>query len=164
MSNASAAVVKPVRLTVNGQSRELHLPEDTSMLMILRQDLELKGTRIGCAEGNCGACTVLMDGTPVQTCTMPLWAAAGRSFTTIEAAAEAPVLAAVRAAFLTEQAAQCGYCTNGIIMSVAGLLAAGRDRAAIIHHLDERHLCRCGAQPRILRAIDRAMASLKGSV
>ena len=147
-------------IDVNGDTRQVALPEETPLLMVLRQDFGLKGTRIGCAEGNCGACTVLMDGRPVQTCTMPLWSAHGRSFTTIEALPEGGVAARVREAFLAEQAAQCGYCINGIIMTVSGMLAQSppASREEIVHALDERHLCRCGVQARILRAVDRVIA------
>lgn len=153
-----------VELTVNGQPVRVVLSGDTPLLAVLRQDLELKGTRIGCAEGYCGACTVLMDGNPVQTCTLPLEAAAGRAITTIEGLAASPAGDAVRQAFIAEQAAQCGYCTNGIIMTVAGLMARKPvpGRAEIVAVLDERHLCRCGTHVRVLRALDRAMATLGG--
>jgi nicotinate dehydrogenase subunit A len=149
-----------IQITVNGEVKQLNLSPGTPVLMVLRQDLDLKGTRIGCAEGHCGACTVLLDERPVQTCTLSLGSVAGRSITTIEALAAPRDLAPVRQAFLDEQAAQCGYCTNGIIMTVAGLLGQTppASRMEIVAALDERHLCRCGAQPRILRAIDRAIA------
>jgi nicotinate dehydrogenase subunit A len=150
----------PIELIVNGQAHALQLDPKTPVLMVLRQDLDLKGTRIGCMEGHCGACTVLLGGRPVQTCNLPLEAVAGQNLTTIEAAAADERWRSVRQAFLDEQAAQCGYCTNGIIMTVIGLL--GQDPPAtlqeIIAALDERHLCRCGAQLRVLRAIDRALA------
>jgi len=146
-----------IQITVNGRMHELKLNPKTPVLMALRQDLDLKGARAGCVEGYCGACTVLLDGRPVQTCTLAIEAAAGGAITTIEAAATDEILGAVRQAFLDEQAAQCGYCTNGIIMTIAGML--GQDppanRREIVEVLDERHLCRCGAHPRILRAIDQ---------
>ncbi len=149
-----------VEITVNGRTHALRLDPKTPLLMALRQDLDLKGTRVGCSEGFCGACTVLLDGRPIQTCNLPLEAAAGRSVTTIEALAADASRGFVRQAFLDEASAQCGYCTNGIIMTVTGLLAqnppAGRQE--IIAALDERHLCRCGAHPRIVRAIDRLIA------
>jgi aerobic-type carbon monoxide dehydrogenase small subunit (CoxS/CutS family) len=149
-----------IEVTVNGVKRELKFDPKTPVLMVLRQDLDLKGTRIGCTEGYCGACTVLLDGRPVQTCNLPLEAVAGRTITTIEDAAANEKLGLVRQAFLDEQAAQCGYCTNGIIMTVAGLLAQNppATRQEILAMLDERHLCRCGTQPRVQRAIDRALA------
>jgi nicotinate dehydrogenase subunit A len=131
-----------VAFAVNGRNFEVRAPEDTPLLMALRHDLGLKGTRIGCAEGHCGACTVL----------------------TIEDLATDRAGQQLQSIFLTEQAAQCGYCTNGIIMTVAGMLARepAADRAEIIAALDERHLCRCGSQLRILRAVDRAIAERQG--
>ena len=149
-----------IEVTVNGVKHDLKLDPKTPVLMVLRQDLDLKGTRIGCTEGYCGACTVLLDGRPVQTCNMPLEAVAGRTIVTIEDAGANEKLRLVRQAFLDEQAAQCGYCTNGIIITVAGLLARNppASREGIMAMLDERHLCRCGAHPRVLRAIDRVLA------
>lgn len=145
----------PFTCQVNGVAAVLDLPGDTPLVHALRQDLGLKGTRLGCGEGHCGACTVLIDGTPAQSCDTPLWSVAQRRITTVEGL-ECETL---RALFLDEQAAQCGFCINGILMSLTGLLA--RDprptRADILAHLDERHLCRCGAQPRILRVIDKAL-------
>jgi nicotinate dehydrogenase subunit A len=149
-----------IEFTVNGRTHALHLDPKTPLLMALRQDLDLKGTRVGCLEGHCGACTVLLGGRPVQTCNLAIEAVAGQYITTIEAAAADERSRFVRQAFLDEQAAQCGYCTNGIIMTVIGLLGQNppASRPEIIAVLDEQHLCRCGAQPRILRAIDQALA------
>jgi nicotinate dehydrogenase subunit A len=140
-----------VRVTVDG---------DTSLLTALRHDLGLKGTRIGCADGNCGACTVMIDGMPAQSCTTPLWAVEGRAVQTIEGVVSDGRTGDLPSNFLTEQAAQCGYCINGIIMTVSGMLARTppASRAQIVAMLDERHLCRCGTQVRILRAVDRAIA------
>ena len=148
-----------IALTVNNRAVEIRAPEDGPLLTALRHDLELKGTRIGCGEGNCGACTVWLDGRPVQSCTTPLWAAKGHRVQTIEGLGDDRLAQQVRSIFLAEQAAQCGYCTNGIIMTVAGLLARDptADRGQIVAALDERHLCRCGSQVRILRAVDRAI-------
>lgn len=141
---------------VNGTDVQVAVAGDTSLLSALRHDLDLRGTRIGCAEGNCGACTVLVDGLPVQSCTTPLWSVQNHSVRTIESlgANDLPTT------FLAEQAAQCGYCINGIIMTVTGLLARTppASRSEIVAALDERHLCRCGAHVRILRAVDRAIA------
>jgi len=151
-------------LTVNGRAVEVRVPEDTSLLMALRHDLELKGTRIGCGEGNCGACTVWLDGLPVQSCSTPLWAAKDHRVQTIEGLADDRATQQVQSIFLDEQAAQCGYCINGIIMTVAAMLAHDppAERGAIVAALDERHLCRCGSQIRILRAVDRAIAERRG--
>jgi aerobic-type carbon monoxide dehydrogenase small subunit (CoxS/CutS family) len=156
-----SALTPPIEISVNGQLRQLSLSPDTAVLTVLRQDLGLMGTRVGCTEGHCGACTVLLDGRPVQSCNLPLWSVAGHSLRTIEGVAAsngAPGL--VQHAFLDEQAGQCGYCINGIMMTVTGMLeqTPPATRHEILQQLDERHLCRCGAQPRILRAIDRAIA------
>jgi aerobic-type carbon monoxide dehydrogenase small subunit (CoxS/CutS family) len=150
-----------IQITVNGEIRYLNLSPDTTVLSALRHDLNLKGTRIGCLEGYCGTCTVLLDGRPVQTCNLSLASVAGHAITTIEAVSADRNSQAVAQAFLDEQAAQCGYCTNGIIMTVIGMVAQNppANRPEIVAALDERHLCRCGAQRRILRAIDRAVAA-----
>jgi nicotinate dehydrogenase subunit A len=145
----------PFTFTVNNATTTLDLPGDTPLVHALRHDLGLKGTRLGCGEGQCGSCTVLLDGAPVQSCDTPLWSVANRDVTTIEGLALGPL----QQMFLDEQAAQCGFCINGIIMSLTALLAREPSPkcADILAHLDERHLCRCGAQPRILRVIDRAL-------
>jgi aerobic-type carbon monoxide dehydrogenase small subunit (CoxS/CutS family) len=142
---------------VNGTDVRLTCDENTTLLTALRNDLDLKGTRVGCVEGQCGACTVLVDGMPVQSCTTPLWSVKDRHIETIEGLGADNGLSSI---FLAEQAAQCGYCINGIIMTVSGLLARtpAASRGEIIAALDERHLCRCGSQVRILRAVDRAIA------
>jgi nicotinate dehydrogenase subunit A len=153
-----------IAFTVNDRDVEIRAPEDNSLLMTLRHDFGLKATRIGCGEGNCGACTVLLDGLPVQACTTPLWAARHHRVQTIEGLANSQAAQQLPSIFLSEQAAQCGYCINGIIMTVAGMLASDppADRRQIVAALDERHLCRCGSQVRILRAVDRAIAERKG--
>lgn len=160
----AAPVLETRSFSVNGRDVAVTAPEDASLLAALRHDLDLKGTRVGCTEGYCGACTVLVDGRPVQSCNTPLWAAAGKAITTIEGLAQGDVLGPVQEAFLIEQAAQCGYCTNGMIMTVTGLLMQNppATKHEIVEVLDERHICRCGAQPRILRAIDRAIAVIGG--
>jgi len=149
-------------LKVNGADREVSAEPNTPLVYLLRNDLALKGTRFGCGSGHCGACTVLMDGNAVQSCDTPLWSAAGRSITTIEGLGSAEHPHPLQQAFLDEQAAQCGYCSNGIIMSAAALLRKNRDPsdAEIAAALD-RNLCRCGTHVRILRAIRRAAAALR---
>jgi nicotinate dehydrogenase subunit A len=142
-------------LTVNGAARTLECDPGTPLVYALRNDLQLKGTRFGCGTGHCGACTVLVDGKPVQSCDAPLWSAAGKAVTTIEglAAQKHPLLDA----FAAEQALQCGYCISGIVMSAAALLASNRDPSeAQVAAALERHLCRCGTHVRILRAVQRA--------
>lgn len=150
----------PVTLIVNGQATVVETDRDTPVLSVLRDDLGLLGTRTGCLEGRCGSCTVHIDGRAVQTCSTPLWSVADRRIDTIDGALPGSVIARVRDAFLAEQAAQCGYCVNGIIMTIAALIVgpAAPDRGHILTVLDERHLCRCGAHPRMLRALDRLLA------
>jgi nicotinate dehydrogenase subunit A len=152
-----------IGFTVNDRDVEIRAPENISLLTALRCDLDLKATRIGCGEGHCGACTVWLDGLPVQSCDTPLWAVKNRRVRTIEGLANDRAAQQLRSIFLSEQAAQCGYCINGIIMTVAAMLARDVpvDRGQIIAALDERHLCRCGSQLRILRAVDRAIAERK---
>jgi nicotinate dehydrogenase subunit A len=159
-SEADAVAADAIALDVNGQRHELALDGRIPLLGVLRQDLGLKGSRFGCGEERCGACMVLIDGRPIPSCTIPLSAVAGKAVTTIEGLLVDGRPGPLQRIFLDEQAAQCGYCTNGIIMSLAGLLARrplpARDE--VVAFLDERHLCRCGAHSRILRALDRALA------
>ena len=152
------------KLVINGTEVNLSVDGDSSLLTVLRERMDLKGSRIGCTEGYCGACTVLVDGKPVQACNTPVWSVAGKAVTTIEAASAHPVLAEVQKVFVDLQAAQCGYCTNGIMMTLAGLLSQSPrpDRAHILAHLDERHLCRCGVHVRVLKAIDLLLDQTQG--
>lgn len=146
----------PVNLIVNGKTHTVAVDPDAPLLTVLRDDLGLLGTRTGCLQGRCGSCSVHVDGRAVQACNTPLWSVAGRRIDTIDGAAPGSAVDRVRAAFLDEQAAQCGYCVNGIIMTIATLVAGPGvpDRDHILTVLDERHLCRCGAHPRMLRALD----------
>ena len=144
-------------LQVNGGTHEVAAEPNTPLLYILRNDLGLKGTRFGCGAGHCGACTVLVDGNAVQSCDTPLWSASGREITTIEGLGSVERPHPLQQAFLGEQAAQCGYCINGIIMSAAALLKkTPRPTDAEIATALDRNLCRCGTHVRILRAIRRA--------
>ena len=148
-------------LNVNGIEHTVTAEADTPLLYILRNDLQLKGTRFGCGLGQCGACNVLIDGRNVQSCDTPLWAAVGKRITTIEGLGTLDRLHPLQQAFITEQAAQCGYCANGIIISAKALLDAnthpseGEIRAAL-----DRNLCRCGTHTRIVRAIERAARAM----
>jgi nicotinate dehydrogenase subunit A len=147
-------------LRVNGRALEVAAEPNTPLLYVLRNDLGLKGTRFGCGAGHCGACTVLVDGNAVQSCDTPLWSASGREITTIEGLGSAEQPHPLQQAFLGEQAAQCGYCVNGIIMSAAALLKkTPRPSDAEIAAALDRNLCRCGTHVRILRAIRRAAES-----
>ena len=146
-----------ITLNVNGRRHEAGAEPETPLLYVLRNDLKLKGARFGCGLGQCGACTVLVDGKPVQSCDLPLSAAAGKSVTTIEGLAVNGKPHPLQQAFIDEQAAQCGYCITGIIMAAKALLDANRNpsdgdiRAAL-----KGNLCRCGTHHRILRAVRRA--------
>jgi nicotinate dehydrogenase subunit A len=145
------------RLTVNGVAAEVSAGADVPLLYVLRNDLDLKGTRFGCGTAQCGACFVLLDGHPVPSCDTPLWSAAGKSVTTVEGLGEAGRLHPLQQAFLDEQAAQCGYCTSGVLVSAAALLRRNPSpseddvRAAL-----DRNLCRCGSHNRMVRAVLRA--------
>jgi len=151
----------PINCQVNGVDHALSADADTPLMYCLRDELGLKGTRFGCGSGHCGACTVLVDDRAVQSCDTPLWAAAGHRVTTVEGLADDRIGTVLRQAFIDLQAAQCGYCINGILMTVTALLKqnARPDRPAILKAL-ERNLCRCGTHVRILRAIDRAIAEI----
>lgn len=141
-------------LAVNGRRHVSASPRDTPLLHVLRHELGLKGSRFGCGLGLCGACFVLMDGYPTPACDTPLWSAAGREIVTVEGLVDGESLHPVQRAFLREQAAQCGYCVSGILISAAALLADNPHPAEgdIVAALD-RHLCRCGAQRRMIRAL-----------
>lgn len=149
-------------LRVNGREQEVVAEPDTPLLYILRNDLGLKGTRFGCGAGQCGACTVLFDGNAVQSCDTPLWSAVGHEVTTVEGLGSAERPHPLQRAFIDEQAAQCGYCIDGIIMSAAALLAKNPQptRQEIAAAL-ERNLCRCGTHVRVLRAIERAAKEMR---
>lgn len=146
-----------VRFTVNGVESAIEADPDTPLLYALRNDLALKGTRFGCGSGQCGACFVLIDGHPTPACDTPLWSVAGKRITTIEGLGPPGTLHPLQEAFLAEQAAQCGFCTSGILISAAALLAKnprpteGEVRAAL-----DRNLCRCGSHNRMVRAVLRA--------
>ena len=149
-------------LRVNGREQEVVAEPDTPLLYILRNDLGLKGTRFGCGAGQCGACTVLFDGNAVQSCDTPLWSAVGHEVTTIEGLGSAERPHPLQRAFIDEQAAQCGYCIDGIIMSAAALLAKNpQPTKQEITAALERNLCRCGTHVRVLRAIERAAREMR---
>ena len=149
-------------LIVNGKRHEVAAEPETPLLYVLRNDLKLKGARFGCGLGQCGACTVLVDGRPVQSCDFPLSAAAGQSITTVEGLGANGKLHPLQQAFIEEQAAQCGYCATGIIMSAKALLDANPQPSdAEIRAALKGNLCRCGTYHRILRAVRRAAEEMK---
>jgi len=150
-------VTEPLRLTVNGVESELEASPDTPLLYALRNDLGLKGTRFGCGSGQCGACFVLIDGHPAPACDTPLWGVAGKSITTVEGLGAGGELHFLQEAFLAEQAAQCGYCTSGILISAAALLLKKpRPTESEVREALDRNLCRCGSHNRMVRAVLRA--------
>ena len=149
-------------LNVNGAQTSVDAPGDESLLFVLRNHLHLTGTKYGCGEGQCGACTVLINGRATRSCLIPLSAAANLKIETVEGLEQNGRLNAVQQAFLEEYAMQCGYCTSGMIMSATSLLRHTP------HPTDEQiltamngNICRCGTYPRILAAIRRAEQSGK---
>ena len=147
-----------VQLTVNGQSRQLKIDPRQSLLDVLREDLDLTGTKKGCDQGQCGACTVLVDGRRVVSCLTLAVMKDGASITTIEGLAKDGILHPLQQAFIDHDAFQCGYCTPGQICSAAGLIAEGKAKtAAEIRELMSGNICRCGAYSNIVAAIQQAM-------
>ena len=146
-----------IQFTVNGQKRVVRAPQNVPLIYVLRNELGLKGTRLGCGANQCGACHVLIDGQSVPACDTPLWAAADKNVVTIEGLGTPAHTHRLQRAFIAEQAGQCGYCLSGIIISAEALLAHTPDpteeevRVAL-----DRHLCRCGTHNRIIRAVLRA--------
>ena len=151
-----------VVIQLNGVSRSIEVPPDETLLSVLRNRFELTGTKYGCGEGQCGACTVLVDGKAARSCQMPVSEAAGKAITTIEGLAPAGKLHPVQEAFLEAEAFQCGYCTPGMVVGAAGFLASNPNppREEILKHLSG-HICRCGTYPRILVALQSAAAKMK---
>lgn len=150
-------------LQVNGKAREVQADAETPLLYVLRNDLGLVGTRYGCGLGQCGACTVIVDGRALQSCDVPVSAVIGRSISTVEALGSDGSLHPLQKAFIAEQAAQCGYCASGILMAAKALLDVNTNPTdAEIREALERNLCRCGTHSRILRAIKRAAKELRG--
>jgi len=146
-----------ISITVNGAAHQVVADAETPLLYVLRNDLKLKGARFGCGLGQCGTCTVIVDGKAVQSCDVPVSAVVGKAVTTIEGIRADGGLHPLQQAFIDEQAAQCGYCVSGIIMAAKALLDANlRASDAEIREALARNLCRCGTHQRILRAIRRA--------
>lgn len=144
-------------LVVNGTAHDISAAPDTPLLYILRNDLALSGPKFGCGLGQCGACMVHLDGAPIRSCTTPLSAAARGAITTIEGLGTQEKPHPVQQAFIDEQAAQCGYCSNGMIMATAALLTRNkRPTRPQIRATLNANLCRCGTHMRIIRAVERA--------
>ena len=155
-------MAQDIALTVNGRSVRVTALETAPLLDVLRNQLDLKGTRYGCGLEQCGSCMVLLDGEPIYACSREIGTVAGRSVTTIEGLGSAAQPHPLQQAFLDEQAGQCGYCLSGIVISAKALLDRNPSptRADIVAALD-KNLCRCGAHPRILRAVEKAAAMLR---
>ena len=150
-------------LHVNGNKLRINADADRSLLSVLRDDLDLTGSKYGCGEGQCGACTVLIDGQATRSCITKLGSVAGRKITTIEGLERNGRLHPIQYAFLEAEALQCGYCTPGMIMSGCALLStnANPTEPEIIRFM-EGNICRCGTYPRIVAAIRKAAQSMKG--
>ena len=144
-------------LLVNGVRRAVASSPDRPLLYVLRDELDLTGTKYGCGEGQCGACMVLLDGAPVRSCLTALRAVQGKQITTIEALEQDGKLHPVQQAFLDADALQCGYCTAGMIMSAVGLLKKNADPSvAEIKSALQGNVCRCATYPRIVEAVRKA--------
>jgi len=151
-----------IRFRVNGAEAKVTTEPDRRLLDVLREELDLTGPKYGCGEGQCGACTVHLDGEPARSCLLPASAVDGREVTTIEGLAGGDELHPVQLAFVEEGALQCGYCTGGMILTAAALLRRTPDPS------DEQitagmngHLCRCNGYPKVVAAVRRAAARLK---
>jgi len=152
-------VAEHFQLTLNGTESAIEADPDTPLLYALRNDLELKGTRFGCGNAQCGACFVLIEGHPTPACDTPLWSVAGKRITTVEGLGSSGTLHPLQEAFLAEQAAQCGYCTSGVLISAAALLQRNsRPTESEVRAALDRNLCRCGSHNRMVRAVLRAAA------
>lgn len=152
----------PIELKVNGVAHTVDAEAGSMLLYVLRDELGLRGPKFGCGLAQCGACTVHMDGQPIRSCVIPLSAAKGHDITTLEGLGSSADPHPLQQAFIDEQAVQCGYCINGMIMQAKGLLDANPDpsRDEIKQALDN-NLCRCATHMRILRAVERAAALMK---
>ena len=149
-------------LVVNGTQRRVEAPSQESLLSVLRNRLHLTGTKYGCGEGQCGACTVLLDGRPARSCRTAVSEAAWKKITTIEGLEKNGRLHPVQAAFLEAEAFQCGFCTPGMIVSAVGLLETNGNPSEkdIAGHLTG-NICRCGTYPRILAAVKQAAQAMR---
>jgi nicotinate dehydrogenase subunit A len=153
-----------ITLTVNGRQHEVDADPDTPLLYVLRDDLQLNGAKFGCGFGQCGACTVMVDGKAIFSCVTPIALLPARQIKTIEGLGTESAPGVVQRAFIDEQAAQCGYCIAGMVMRAQALLE--RNPSPTEDQIREAmmpNLCRCGTHMRILRAVQRAALAMKGA-
>jgi len=149
--------MKTLTLQVNGNGRQVTAEPDTPLLYVLRNDLDLKGPRFGCGLGQCGACTVIIDGKATRSCITPLSTVGGKAVTTLEGLGSTQRLHRIQKAFIDAQAAQCGYCINGMIMTAKAFLDQNpRPSEGDVRRALAGNLCRCGTHPRIVDAVMRA--------
>jgi len=150
-----------VNLNINGSTHAVQADDNTPLLYVLRNECDLKGTRFGCGAAQCGSCHVLIDGVSMPSCDMPLWSAANKAIVTVEGLSQSGELSALQQAFIDEQAAQCGYCISGILISATELLQKNHQPTeADVHAALDKHLCRCGSHNRIVRAVLRAASKV----
>ena len=151
-------------ITVNGQSHDVQATPDTPLLYVLRNELGLHAAKFGCGLGQCGTCTVHQDGQPIRACVVPVESVVGSEITTLEGLGTAADLHPIQQAFIAEQAAQCGYCIPGMMMTGAALLQTTPEPTdAEIAEAFAGNLCRCGTHTRIVRAIQRAAGNVAGT-
>lgn len=152
-----------ISFKLNGEDVSVDVPAEMPLLWVLRDKLQLTGTKYGCGIAQCGACTVHLDGAAVRTCVLPAGAVAGKSVKTIEDMADGEALHPVQQAWIEEQVPQCGYCQSGMIMAAAALLSDNPDPDDATIDAAITNICRCGTYPRIRRAIHRAAELSKAS-
>ena len=152
-----------IKFTLNGKSVDVDVEQSTSLLEVLRNDIELNGPKFGCGLAQCGACAVLLDGVSIRSCVTPVAVVEGKALTTIEGLGSRDHPHPLQTAFIAEQAMQCGYCASGIMTTAAAFLATNKSPTRDeIRSALSGHLCRCGAQPRMIRAVERAAREING--
>lgn len=155
----------PHSFHVNGEIQHIHAEPNTPLLYVLRNDLKLKATKFGCGLGQCGACSVLIDGRKALSCEIPIWACEDKSITTLEGLGTPANLSALQNAFVEEQAAQCGYCVPGVLISAQALITSNpKPTYAQICTALDGNLCRCGTHARFIKAVLRATGQLSEDI
>ena len=150
-----------MNLNINGITHTVQADENTPLIYVLRNDCDLKGARFGCGAAQCGSCHVLIDGVSVPSCDTPLWSVEGKAVITVEGLVQSGELSVLQQAFVDEQAAQCGYCISGMLISATELLQKNQQPTeAEVRTTLDKHLCRCGSHNRIVRAVLRAASKV----